>query len=334
MSHFWEVPAFRETEASGNQNWLYGTPSTPEESVKFSHDVINKILHGDLDDPIGNNMPSLLPYTRPGGPFHMAQKPVWTNVTPRARRGGPADHLYKPEVEQIRRVLQDLFPGVPNFVVNYISRDDPHSQANTPSGKVLFQYDPFEALIYNPENPCEVFQMAKCKLWVEGRLVYQNVWAAEEVQRIPGLIDSLSYETKHKRDKEHPACRIPSMKSLPQASIEHTGPDLSFNAPPGPDTTLWITLGGAARAGPSSIGPRRSSSFIPAPRRPTRSSTPAVRATVTAPGKPPTTPRRPIATASSKHGKPPTSTTPAPAPAPLHSSSQSRRPSFASDSLY
>lgn len=267
MSHFWEITSFRTTIKKAEDTFSKGTPATAEDSAQFNQHVINKILHGDNTD-----IPGLLPCTIPGGQFHSTQKPVWTIVTPRARFGGPGQSLYGPEIEQIQRVLQYLFPHGSGKIVNYIARGDPHSQANTPSGKVLFQYDPLQGLMDNPHNPCEVFQMAMSRLWVEDTLIWEITWAAEANQRIPGLL--AHYQLKHKRD--NPTCRSPS--SLPQASTELTGHDLTPNQAANPDT-LWITLGGA--------GPTTAASSTRG-----RSSTPAARAKTvkTASGAPPTTP--------------------------------------------
>lgn len=37
--------------------------------------------------------------------------------------------------------------------VDHFARENTHAQANTPSGKVLFQYDHFQSLADNSHNP-------------------------------------------------------------------------------------------------------------------------------------------------------------------------------------
>ncbi|KAL8792867.1 MAG: hypothetical protein Q9195_004509 [Heterodermia aff. obscurata] len=123
-------------------------------------------------------------------------------------------------------------------------RSDETSQSDTASGKILFQFDPFQAIITDPNNPCDVYQQAMFRLWVEDRPLYawQKYWAANVDQLIT---DFAAYNPLRKRDGD-PACRIPS--TLIQASTDLGGQDMESSSAPDPDETHWVTLSASAEA--------------------------------------------------------------------------------------
>ena len=229
ISHFWEIPSFRAKK----ENW--GRPRVQEDIDNFNDQVIGQMQNG------GPDIVGLTQFTAPGGQFDSLQKPVWAIVTPRANDGVASTYRYGPEVDAIKGVLGNLFPDAPPVVVDYVADGNPIAQTFTATGKILFQYDPFEALITDPNDSCNVFQKAIFRLWVEDRptWVWQKYWPAEPQQFIT---DFSNYQPhKHKRDDS--ACEIPS--SLPQAAIESSGPNLVFSSEPDPEPTYWITLSDA-----------------------------------------------------------------------------------------
>lgn len=69
---------------------------------------------------------------------------MWAIVTP---QGPTANSLrYEPEVNEIREVLNSLFPASPPVIRAYVPRADEFSQQKTASGKILFQFDPFQEI--------------------------------------------------------------------------------------------------------------------------------------------------------------------------------------------
>ncbi|KAL9611325.1 MAG: hypothetical protein Q9167_004008 [Letrouitia subvulpina] len=230
ISHFWEIPSFRATVA----NW--GQPRTAPDIANFNDHVINQMQNG------GNDIQGLRQFTAAGGEFAAAQRPVWAIITPQGLT--PNSWRYEPEVNEIKGVLNDLFPASPPVIIDYVPKPDDNSQQNTASGKILFQYDPFQALIADPNNPCNVYQQAIFRLWVEDRPNYawQKYWAAEMNQLIT---DFSTYNPNRKRENS-PACQIPS--KLPQASTVIKGEDMKYSAAPDPDETNWITLGASTEA--------------------------------------------------------------------------------------
>ena len=240
MAHFWEIPAFRHTAR--------GRPSTRTQADvhEFRERVIRQMQYG------GQYIPGLVQYTYPDGVFHMSQRPVWTILTPRDVYGIPDTWLYEPEINEIRGVLHNLFPNTPDVVIDYKSRDDFNDQAGTASGKVLFQYDPFERVAPSSHDPCVGCQQAAFRLWVEDRpqSVWQRYWNANPQQRVA---NPSNYKGKRKRDG--PACELPS--ELPQAPRESKGIEPTSNNAPDSEVTHWITLGasaGATNAASSSNG--------------------------------------------------------------------------------
>lgn len=146
LAHFWEISSFR-TRSS------FGKAATALDIARFDHDVIWSMTNGNFDF-IG-----LKQLTVRGGQFHSAQNPVWTIVTPYGilnSFSGRPPFLYDSEVAKMSQVLQELLPGAPNKVVDYVARSDNHAQRYTASGKILFQYDPVQALIPKTNDRCEV----------------------------------------------------------------------------------------------------------------------------------------------------------------------------------
>ena len=133
ISHFWEVPSFRWRK----ENW--GQPRTAPDIANFNNHVINEMQNGGLD------IPGLRQYTAAGGPFAADQRPVWAIVTP---QGLAANSLrYEPEVKEIRGVLNSLFPASPPVIRTYVSQSDETEQAVTATGKILFQFEPFQEIM-------------------------------------------------------------------------------------------------------------------------------------------------------------------------------------------
>lgn len=223
MSHFWEIDSIRATEASGSCDWRRGTPATDRERATFYRKVITEILYGY----VRTRMPGLLQFTADGGPSHSSAKPSWTIVTPKGRTGTDRRFRYDTEVAQIQQTLESLLPGVYSDIISYRTNASPHAQANTQAGKIVFRYDPYEALIYNPENTCEAFQATQSKLWVESTLTWENSWAAKAHQRVPGVLPKIKHD--------NPMCQKPS--SLRQAPFAIKGHDLVPGQSADPDTT-------------------------------------------------------------------------------------------------
>ena len=151
---------------------------------------------------------------------------------------------YEPEVNEIKGVLNNLFPRSAPVIIGYEPRSDETSQSDTASGKILFQFDPFQAIITDPNNPCDVYQQAMFRLWVEDRPLYawQKSWAANADQLIT---DFAAYNPLRRRDGD-PACQIPS--SLAQASTDLGGQDMKSSLAPDPEETHWVTLNMSAEA--------------------------------------------------------------------------------------
>ena len=220
ISHFWEVPSFRATAGTGNN------PRTAADIANFNDQVINQMQDG------GPDIPGLRQFTAAGGQFDAPQRPVWVIVTPRGTSGVVGSWKYQPEVNQIKSVLNTLFPAAPPVIIDYQTRPSPVDQLLTASGKILFQYDPAQAMITDNNNPCNVYQQAMFRIWVEDRPLYafQKYWAAEANQLI----------VPNRRRDNGPGCQIPS--SLLQASTELSGGNMAFSSAPDPDTTYWVTL--------------------------------------------------------------------------------------------
>lgn len=178
---------------------------------------------------------------------------------------------YQPEVDQIQDTLQNLFPGVPPVIVDYEPRYSQEAQVSTSAGKILFQYDPYGALVpethADPQDPCKVYQQATFRLWAEDSPdpIFSNNWAAEGNQLITDFATYFSNHPQRKRDNA-PACSIPS--SLLQASTESgSQPNMSPSSAPDPDSTFFATL-----PPPSSTSPPSSSTPPP----PTTSAPPPI----------------------------------------------------------
>lgn len=231
ISHFWQVPSFRADLAN------YNRARTGPDIANFDEQVIQEMQDG------GPNIPGLKPLTAPREIFDEVYKPRWTIVTPRDFTGVVGSWLYQPEVDEIQDVLRELFPNAPPSIIDYEPKSDDDSQMNTPSGKILFQYDPFDTMVQDPNRPCDVYQLARYRLWVEDRPgpAWEGSWAALPSQLITDF--STYYNTNHvpgrKRDNGA-ACEIPS--DLPQASTDTGVDSQAFSPPPNADETHWMTL--------------------------------------------------------------------------------------------
>ena len=245
ISHFWEVPSFRATE----ENWRH--PRTAPDIANFNDHVINQMQNG------GPNIPGLRQFTAAGGIFDVLQRPVWAIVTPRDFSAVAGSWRYEPEVKEIKSVLNTLFPAAPPIIIDYQPMPSLDDQTKTASGKILFQYDPFQTMIADNNNPCNVYQQAMFRLWVEDRpkYIWQKYWAAEANQ----LITDFSNYNPHRKRGNGPACQIPS--SLIQASTELSGADMKFSTAPDPDATHWVTLSASSGA-PTSSAPATSLSCM------------------------------------------------------------------------
>lgn len=286
ISHFWEIPSFRATQ----ETWL--KPRTAPDIANFNEHVINHMQNGGPDIPglrqftapgagfdtaqkpvwwvisrhhlCSQVLSSLSTLEIIHCTSMRSQAWNWNAdntircraiVTPRGATAG--SWRYDPEVKEIKGVLNGLFPGSAPVVIDYEPRSDSDVQSNTASGKILFQFDPFQKIITDPNNPCEVYQQAAFRLWVEDRPLYvwQKYWAANLDQLIT---DFTSFHPLRKRDAD-PACQIPS--SLVQASSNFGGQDMKSSPAPDPGETHWVTLTGSTRAATS----ERTSSDIDSP---------------------------------------------------------------------
>ncbi|KAL8898432.1 MAG: hypothetical protein Q9207_006699 [Kuettlingeria erythrocarpa] len=230
ISHFWQIPSFRADPDNHDE------PRTDLDIANFNEQVIQEMQDG------GPNIPGLNPLTAPGGIFDEVFKPRWTIVTPRDLSGVVGSWRYQPEVDEIHGVLVELFPNAPPSIIDYEPKGDDDSQTSTASGKILFQYDPFEKIVQDPNRPCDVYQLAMYRLWVEDRRVpaWQGSWAA-----LPGQIisDFSTYNPNYVPDRKRyngAACEIPS--NLPQASTDTSDESQPFSPPPNADETHWMTL--------------------------------------------------------------------------------------------
>lgn len=230
ISHFWEIPSFRAAEGS------WGRPRSAPDIFNFNDHVIKQMQNG------GPDIPGLREFIAAGREFGTSQGPVWAIVTPRDFSEVVGSWRYEPEVNEIKAVLSNLFPAAPPVIIDYQPRSDEIFQSYTASGKILFQFDPFQALITDNNNPCEVYQQAAFRLWVEDRPepVVEKYWTANLNQ----LITDFSSHTQHHKRENGPACQLPT--SLPQASRETKGEDMTFSIAPDPGETHWITLGSSA----------------------------------------------------------------------------------------
>jgi hypothetical protein len=180
MSHFWENPSFLS-------------------QAKFETDVLYNLFYGDGTD----EMPGILQYTTPGLQFSYENRPTSLIITPRVRDSQtPGDYLYWSMVDQIKAALRILIPSSEPLVFDYIPNPNPNAQDWTTAGKVLLQYDPVEAMLRDPNNPCNEVQQAMVRLWIEDRLIYayQTYWIAEPDQVVP---------TNQRHDASTASCSLP-----------------------------------------------------------------------------------------------------------------------------
>ncbi|KAG6988919.1 hypothetical protein G7Y79_00068g096180 [Physcia stellaris] len=285
-----------------------GGPTDPT-SPDFATDIINNLDAGDGSD----QMPGIRQYTGAGWQFSLGEDPVTFIVTPRSRIDPrPGNYLYGPEVAQIKTKLRQLIPGSEPRIFDYETKHRAEDQQNTATGKVLFQYDPVQAFLSDPDDTgCPTKQAAAVQLWLEDNPepLYRDIWFAEPNQQVA---------QHRKRDIAAAACLLSQYKStiaptvaastvatvgglssLPP-SVVSGKPTLSFTA-----TNPMISSTIATTTAPQTSIISPTTSILPnSPTSPTTISTspPATQPSTSAP--PPTTSSPPS----------PTTTTPEPSP--------------------
>jgi len=256
ISHFWELHSFRLIPG------LPPRPRTQADRDRFTRDVLNQLRDG------GIYVPGLRQYTGQHGQFGQAQRPVWAIFTPSDGSGSPNQYRYNEEIDEIRGLLNTLFPAAPDNIIAYDPRADEESQQDTPSGKLVFQYDPFQKIVSNSNNPCVVYQQAMFRVWMEDRPMYiwQKYWFADENQMITdfGLPGPPPAPGGARRKRENgPACKLPASVDVSYASsLPNMTPQ---DIPDPPAGTPYITLNpsGAAPASGASDQPPSQPSSIP-----------------------------------------------------------------------
>ncbi|KAL8793809.1 MAG: hypothetical protein Q9195_003639 [Heterodermia aff. obscurata] len=165
MSHLWQVPSFESF-----QPWV-----TRENELAITRDqIIDPLIHG-----AGAEMPGLISYTGAGEAFADDTEPVIIIVTPRKPGAAPHRDVWRrlkfPEkvniiVQILQNYIQQSGPNteVEPLIVDYVASTDPDKAAREDaiSGKVLFQYDPAQAMVPEPRKPCRSYQQAMFRLWV------------------------------------------------------------------------------------------------------------------------------------------------------------------------
>lgn len=163
MSHFWEIPAFR-SEASFDDG-----KRAHADIAKFNDMVLNEMQHE------GTDITGLRLYTTPGASYSAAEDPQWIIVTPGDENRVEGKHTYEPEVLEIQRVLNDLFPNAPPRIVNYIPRGRLAQISYNVRGKVLVQYDPDQNVYRIPFRQNPIYQNAIVRMWFE-QPVFEKKW--------------------------------------------------------------------------------------------------------------------------------------------------------------
>ena len=192
VSHFWEEPSFRAT-----QEYL-GQTRTTQDIANYNEYALEQMQVG------GPAIPGLRQFTAAGGESDVLQRTVWAIVTPWKFSEVTGSWGYEPDEDEVRAVLDKLFLAVPPLIIDYQPMLNQKDQINTTSGKILLQYDPFQAII--DKTLCNIYQQAMFRFRVEDRTMYvwQKFWAAEANQLIT---DFSNYILHHKLDNV-PTCRI------------------------------------------------------------------------------------------------------------------------------
>lgn len=213
LAHFWEVPSFRDDEADdGGWDEVLDRPEPRSEAdrARFMKEVLLPMQQG------GPRIPGLRQYINPGSPFHRSQRVEYAIITPRLPGSEAGRYEYEPEVREISAVMDHLFPDAHSVVIDYERKPDAFSQDLTAAGKLLFQYDPWEA------GPCNIGQEALYRVWFEdGHIpILNNQWPALPQQIIERPED---YHPRHRRANVN-ACGSskPPAPPSPQKTVPET----------------------------------------------------------------------------------------------------------------
>ena len=249
--HIWEIFGFRQAQYAGN-----APPArTPQNQQIFQQNVLNAIRNGANVNGV-SDVSGLQGLTGQHGPFVAEQKPIAVIVTPSDETGSQSAYLYTPEVQELQALLAQLLPGSTTVTRTYIpNRAQANNQPNNPNGKLLLQYDPFEAIVPDPNNCNNVLQQCTFRIWFETQPLYlwQRQWAANPAQAIPNFAGNAAPAgggggAKAKRAGSD-QCTLPT--SLIQASFQKpaAGNQLSTSVPDYPSTTIWAHLGTSSPTG-------------------------------------------------------------------------------------
>lgn len=270
MVHIWELFGFRQAQYNG------AVPArTPQNTQYFQQNVLNAIRNGAnvgaAVDCIG-----LSTLNGQNGPFAADQKPVAVIVTPSDGTASQSAYKYAPEVQELQTLLGQLFPGSTPVTRTYIpNAARAENQPNNPNGKLLLQYDPFEAIVQDPNNACNVLQQCTFRIWFETQPLYlwQRQWPANAMQAIPNFAGNAAggaggggAKAKRAGSKAKRAgsdqCPLPS--SLIQASFQKpaAGNELSTSVPNYPSSTIWAHIGTTS---PTGTGHRSTITPTPGP---------------------------------------------------------------------
>lgn len=251
ISHIWEIFGFRQAQYAGN----VPPARTPQNIQIFQQNVLNAIQNGAN---IGNavDVVGLQGLTAQHGPFAADQKPIAVIVTPSDGTGSQSAYRYAPEVQELQNLLGQLLPGSTTVTRTYIPNlAQANNQPGNPNGKLLLQYDPFEAIVQDPTNACNVVQQCTFRIWFETQPLYlwQRQWAANAVQAIPNFAGNAGPAgggggAKAKRAGSD-QCTLPS--SLIQASFQKptAGDQLPTSVPDYPSSTIWAHIGTTSPTG-------------------------------------------------------------------------------------
>ena len=251
IAHIWEIFGFRQAP------FVEPPPArTPANAQYFQQHVLNAIRNGaNVGGAI--DVAGLQGLTGQHGPFTADQKPIVVIVTPSDATGSQSAYKYTPEIQELQTLLGQLFPGATTVTKTYIpNMAQANNQANNPNGKLLLQYDPFEAIVPDPNNACNVLQQCTFRIWFESQplWLWQRQWAANAAQAIPNFAGNAGAAggggggAKAKRAGSD-QCALPS--SLIQASFQKpaAGDHLPTSVPDYPSSTIWAHIGTTSPTG-------------------------------------------------------------------------------------
>ena len=208
MSHLWERPLFK-----------------PYVTATFDKQILQALKDGD-----GARMPGLLALSQHNSIFAPNSDPATFIITPRVRLpwDDPDDTRpqYPFEVNKIKISLKSLIktpagPVEPTVLTYIPQRDaeDPH-QKDRVSGKILFQYDPFQPLPPSTNNKgcLEPRQQPMLRLWVAAsrRPVFEKTWMALPFQLGP-----------RKRGLPLDTCGVPNPETTQAADAQEISQELA-----------------------------------------------------------------------------------------------------------